>query len=325
MSSLAVFSLKCPSLLSFEKTFQISQTRSDNLKRLFRLERVPSDTQLREVLDYVNYEQYRSVFKDLFSYVQRSKALEKFVFMDIDNIPHYAVAVDGTGIFRSEKIKCPDCLVFERIDADNKSTITYGHNMLAASLVVPGLKQVIPFCPEAIVTQDGKTKNDSEITAFKRFIKDFQKDVIKDKLIHVDFQQISMDETISITVPIKLIGDAPGVREGGVLQQLMREVDIEVLPINIPHEIELDISELTLSDSLEVGGLEVPEEVKLINSLEDVIVTVVAPSEEIEEEEEEELEEEFIEPEVIGEEDEEGEEGEEGEEENLEDKDYYQN
>jgi len=134
-----------------------------------------------------------------------------------------------------------------------------------------------------------------------------------------------MDETISITVPIKLIGDAPGVREGGVLQQLMREVDIEVLPINIPHEIELDISELTLSDSLEVGDLEVPEEVKLINSLEDVIVTVVAPSEEIEEEEEEELEEEFIEPEVIGEEDEEGEEGEEGEEENLEDKDYYQN
>jgi len=183
MSSLAVFSLKCPSLLSFEKTFQISQTRSDNLKRLFRLERVPSDTQLREVLDYVNYEQYRSVFKDLFSYVQRSKALEKFVFMDIDNIPHYAVAVDGTGIFRSEKIKCPDCLVFERIDADNKSTITYGHNMLAASLVVPGLKQVIPFCPEAIVTQDGKTKNDSEITAFKRFIKDFQKDHPKLKIV----------------------------------------------------------------------------------------------------------------------------------------------
>jgi len=153
-------------------------------------------------------------------------------------------------------------------------------------------------------------------------IKDFQKDVIKDELIHVDFQQISMDETIHITVPIKLVGDAPGVREGGVLQQLMREVDIEVLPTNIPDEIELDISELTLSDSLEVGDLEVPEEVTILNSPEDVIVTVVAPSEEIEEEEEEELEEEFIEPEVIGEEEEE--EAEEGEEEDLEDKDYYQ-
>ncbi len=154
-------------------------------------------------------------------------------------------------------------------------------------------------------------------------IKDFQKDVIKEEIIHVDFQHISMDETISITVPIKLVGDAPGVREGGVLQQLMREVDIEVLPTNIPDEIELDIDELTLSDSLEVGDLDVPEEVNVLNSPDDVIVTVVAPSEEIEEEEEEELEEEFIEPEVIGEEEEEeGEEGEE-EEESIEDKDYY--
>jgi len=154
-------------------------------------------------------------------------------------------------------------------------------------------------------------------------IKDFQKDVIKEDIIHVDFQHIAMDETISITVPIKLVGDAPGVREGGVLQQLMREVDIEVLPTDIPDEVELDINELTLSDSLEVSDLEVPEEVTSLNSPEDVIVTIVAPSEEIEEEEEEELEEEFIEPEVIGEEEEEeGEEGEE-EEENIEDKDYY--
>ncbi len=152
-------------------------------------------------------------------------------------------------------------------------------------------------------------------------IKDFQKDVIKEDIIHVDFQHIAMDETISITVPIKLVGDAPGVREGGVLQQLMREVDIEVLPTDIPDEVELDINELTLSDSLEVSDLEVPEEVTILNSPEDVIVTIVAPSEEIEEEEEEELEEEFIEPEVIGEEEEE--EGEEGEEESIEDKDYY--
>ena len=183
MSSLAVFSLKCPSLLSFEKTFQMNQTRSDNLKRLYRLERVPSDTQLREVLDYVSYEQYRSVFKDLFSYVQKSKVLDKFVFMDINNIPHYAIAVDGTGIFRSEKIKCPSCLVFEHIDEQNKCTVKYGHNMLGASLVTPALKQVIPFCPEAIVTQDGKTKNDSEISAFKRFIEDFRKDHPRLKIV----------------------------------------------------------------------------------------------------------------------------------------------
>ncbi|MGM0445033.1 MAG: 50S ribosomal protein L25/general stress protein Ctc [Bacillota bacterium] len=195
--------------------------------------------------------------------------------------------------------------------------VVYGKHREAQALTVNPLDLRGKIHSNAIIdlTIDGEQET--------VMIKDFQKDVIKDELIHVDFQQISMDETISITVPIKLVGEAPGVREGGVLQQLMREVDIEVLPTNIPDEIELDISELTLSDSLEVGDLEVPEEVTLVNSLEDVIVTVVAPSEEIEEEEEEELEEEFIEPEVIGEEEEE--EGEEGEEqEDLEDKDYYQ-
>ncbi len=196
--------------------------------------------------------------------------------------------------------------------------VVYGSNREPQALTVNPLDLRGKIHSNAIIdlTIDGEEET--------VMIKDFQKDVIKDELIHVDFQQISMDETIHITVPIKLVGDAPGVREGGVLQQLMREVDIEVLPTNIPDEIELDISELTLSDSLEVGDLEVPEEVTLINSLEDVIVTIVAPSEEIEEEEEEELEEEFIEPEVIGEEGEEVE-GEEGEEqEDVEDKDYYQ-
>lgn len=196
--------------------------------------------------------------------------------------------------------------------------VVYGSNREPQALTVNPLDLRGKIHSNAIIdlTIDGEEET--------VMIKDFQKDVIKDELIHVDFQQISMDETIHITVPIKLVGDAPGVREGGVLQQLMREVDIEVLPTNIPDELELDISELTLSDSLEVGDLEVPEEVTLINSLEDVIVTIVAPSEEIEEEEEEELEEEFIEPEVIGEEGEEVE-GEEGEEqEDVEDKDYYQ-
>ncbi|MCF8000416.1 MAG: 50S ribosomal protein L25/general stress protein Ctc [Halanaerobiales bacterium] len=194
--------------------------------------------------------------------------------------------------------------------------VIYGGNREPQALTVDPLDLKGKIHSNAII--DLKIDGEEETV----MIKDFQKDVIKEEIIHVDFQKISMDETIHITVPIRLVGDAPGVREGGVLQQLMREVDIEVLPSDIPDELELNIDELTLSDSLEVGDLEIPEEVNVINSLDDVIVTVVAPSEEVEEEEEEELEEEFIEPEVIGEEEEE--EGEEGEEEDLEDKDYYQ-
>ncbi|MFW6381299.1 MAG: 50S ribosomal protein L25 [Bacillota bacterium] len=156
-------------------------------------------------------------------------------------------------------------------------------------------------------------------------IKDYQRDVIKNKLLHVDFQKISMEEKIDVTVPINLVGEAPGVQEGGVLQQLMREVEISVLPEDIPEEIDLDISELEVGDSLQVQQLQ-SEGIDVLASPEDVIVTVVTPTEEIEEEVEEELEEEFIEPEVIGEEgEEELEEGEVSEEEEAEEsrEEYY--
>ncbi len=140
-------------------------------------------------------------------------------------------------------------------------------------------------------------------------IKDYQKDVIKGTLTHVDFQFISMDEKISVSVPLRLLGTAAGVHEGGVLQQLMREVDIEALPTNIPSEIELDISELEMANSLSVADLETPEGVEITTDSNEVIVTVVPPTEEITEEEEEDIfADEFEEPEVIGEESDEEEE-----------------
>ena len=143
-------------------------------------------------------------------------------------------------------------------------------------------------------------------------IKDYQKDIIKRNLLHVDFQFISMDEKITVSVPMHLEGEAAGVRDGGVLQQLLREIEIDALPAEIPEEITIDISELEVGESLSVADLELPEGIDLVTGSDEVIVTVVTPTELIEEDEEEE-EEEFLEPEVIGEEDEEGEEeGEEG-------------
>lgn len=154
------------------------------------------------------------------------------------------------------------------------------------------------------VGEDGK---EDEATVI---IKDYQKDVIKQNLLHVDFQFISMDEKITVSVPMHLEGEAAGVRDGGVLQQLLREIEIDALPEEIPEEITIDISELEVGESLSVSDLELPEGIDLVTGSDEVIVTVVTPTELIEEDEEEE-EEEFLEPEVIGEEDEE-EEGEEG-------------
>jgi large subunit ribosomal protein L25 len=135
-------------------------------------------------------------------------------------------------------------------------------------------------------------------------IKDYQKDVIKQNLLHVDFQFISMDEKITVSVPMNLEGEAVGVRDGGVLQQLLREIDIDVLPSEIPEEITIDISELEVGESLSVADLELSDTIDLVTDSDEVIVTVVTPTELVEEDEEEE-EDEFLEPEVIGEEDEE--------------------
>ena len=193
--------------------------------------------------------------------------------------------------------------------------VIYGKNRDPKPLVIDPLdvnKRLLGNAIFELTIVDGDEKEDE-----LAIIKDYQKHVIKDDLLHVDFQHISMDEKIAVTVSIKIEGSAPGVQEGGVLQKLMREVEIEAYPGDIPEEVVVNIDELTMGDSLQVSDLEVAENIDILSPAGNVIVTVVPPSEEITEEVEEELEEEFIEPEVIGEaEEEEEEEGfEEGEEE----------
>lgn len=173
MSSFAIFSLKCPSLLNFEKKMQ-EELKGENLKRLYRLSDVPSDTQLRDVLDNIDFTQHRKIFTKIFADVQRSKLFEKLEFTRLNNEPHYLLALDGSGYFRSEKIKCENCMEYDHKNADGEVITKYGHNMLAASFVNPDLKQVISLFPEPIHNQDGKSKNDCEQNAFKRFIKKFK-------------------------------------------------------------------------------------------------------------------------------------------------------
>ena len=192
--------------------------------------------------------------------------------------------------------------------------VVYGRERNPQPLIVDPLKLKGKLDANAIV--DLTIKDDGEKSTETVMIKDYQKHVIKNELLHVDFHHISMDETITVTIPIETVGKAYGVQEGGVLQQLMREVEIECLPTDIPDKFELDITELDVGDSLQVSDLEVGDEIDLVSALDDVIVTVVTPSEEITEEVEEELlDVEGLEPEVIGEETEEVEEELEGEEE----------
>lgn len=132
-------------------------------------------------------------------------------------------------------------------------------------------------------------------------IKELQKDPVTDEILHADLIQIVMDNIISVSVPIVLVGEAVGVKaEGGFVDFVTREVEIECLPKDIPEQLEIDISSLHLHQSLKIEDLSSPGEITLVSDPNTVVVLIHAPTKE--EFEVEEIEEEIVaeeEPEVI--------------------------
>ena len=122
MSGLAVFGLKYPSLLQFDRDARTDELVRANLKRLYGIERAPCDTALRERLDEVDPRQLRAVFKRIFTLLQRGKGLEGFTCLD----GHYLLSVDGTGYFSSSSVHCAQCC--EKHHRDGRTT--YYHQML---------------------------------------------------------------------------------------------------------------------------------------------------------------------------------------------------
>lgn len=143
-------------------------------------------------------------------------------------------------------------------------------------------------------------------------IKDLQFDHLGSDIIHVDLVRINLDEKITVSVPVEVHGDARGVEEeGGVLEIQMHAVSVECLPTDIPENITVDVTDLGMHDSVTVEDLVVPEGVVILESPEQPVVVIAAPTEEVEEEEEGLEEPGLAEPEVIGRVAEEEEEGEE--------------
>jgi large subunit ribosomal protein L25 len=106
-------------------------------------------------------------------------------------------------------------------------------------------------------------------------IKEIQKDPVKDTLVHFDLNEISLTDTLKVKVPIAPKGEAAGVKqEGGVLQHIMWEVDVECLPTNIPDKIEVDVTNLKIGDTLGIKDMILPEGVKVLGDPESIIFSV---------------------------------------------------
>jgi large subunit ribosomal protein L25 len=156
-----------------------------------------------------------------------------------------------------------------------------------------------------------KSKKQKEVTVI---IKEVQHNPIKDNLTHVDFNEISLTEKLEVKIPIAVKGEteAKGVKvDEGVLERILWELDIECLPMNIPEQVEVDVTELGINEAIHVKDLKVPSDVTVLNDPEAVVVAIKPPHVEPEVKEEEE---EITEPELIREKKEGEEEGEEGEE-----------
>ena len=110
----------------------------------------------------------------------------------------------------------------------------------------------------------------------KTLIREIQRHPFKRQILHIDFQELVAGEKVTVNVPIVLVGTPEGVKVGGAVEQVMREVSIEVDPANIPSHIEVDVSALGINDSVHVSDLKVPEGVELLEDLE-ATVAVVAP------------------------------------------------
>lgn len=174
----------------------------------------------------------------------------------------------------------------------NIPAILYGNGMEPTALVVE---------PEAIrrALSNSAGRNtvlELEIEGGEKhfsMLREIQKDPLGDRVIHLDFLAIDMEKPVRVSVPVNTNGRSEGERKGGRLEKLMRAVEIECLPSDIPDSVEIDVSDLDIGDSVDVAGLGLAEGVAPLRGEEEKVVHVIAErarEEEAEATEEEEAE-----------------------------------
>lgn len=154
--------------------------------------------------------------------------------------------------------------------------VLYGHGSQNVSIAVDPKKVV-----EILTSETGRN------TIFKldvngRFedvlIREYQLHPVKGTLLHVDFQRVAMDEVMEFEVPVEVVGTAPGVKAGGILDVVLRELTVECLPSEVPDHIQVDVSNLEIGGMVRVSDLQVDtSKIKVLNDPHLVVLVVTAP------------------------------------------------
>lgn len=152
----------------------------------------------------------------------------------------------------------------------------YGKGIEPVSLAVNGLDMTGILKTEggrlALIDLkvDGKAQK-----AHPVMIQEIQRDPISYRILHVDFHRVSMDVPVHASVPIVLKGEAPGIKQGGILEQFTRDLEVKALPDHVPSHIDVDVSHLDLGNHVLVGDLMVPEDVEVLGPQADIVVASV--------------------------------------------------
>lgn len=153
--------------------------------------------------------------------------------------------------------------------------VVYGHGVdpLHVSIDAKELFHVLHTDAGTNVLVDMRVNSDS----FLAMPREIQRDHIRGQFLHVDFLRIKRDEKIGVEVPIHLVGESHGVKEGGVVEHHLWTLHLECFPQDVPTSIEADISALGINESLKVADLAISDNLTLLTSPEEVIVSVVPP------------------------------------------------
>lgn len=164
-------------------------------------------------------------------------------------------------------------------------------NQVPGVIYGSGMEPVHVGLPEADISQlmqRGTANMLIELKAGKKkytvMVKELQRHRIKGDVLHLDFYAVDLAQKLVTAVPIHLVGEAPGVKEGGILQQQTREIEIRCLPTEIPQAFEVDISDLEIGGSKAVADLSLAADLEIITPETEVVVSVLAPRLEIVEE-----------------------------------------
>ena len=170
--------------------------------------------------------------------------------------------------------------VAKRLRSEGKlPAVVYGHKTDPIALTIDS-KQLLKLIVEGKsehklfgLSIEGNGKPIEKIV----MIKELQIHPLKRHFLHVDFFEVAMDEELTLSLAIKLLGEAPGVEMGGILQQVRREIEIKCLPSQIPDTVEIDVSALNIGDSVHLNDIQLPEGIKVLDDADLTIATVLAP------------------------------------------------